>query len=147
MRCVNCSTTLAPRRKPRSTVRIVSTAATSSPSSRRSPCSTGDRRYPPVPTRSRRTSFMALDPNRWTIKTQEAFTQATEAARANSNPEVTPDHLLAALLRQEEGVVLPILNRVGTQPLSVRNAADEAVSKLPKAYGTDVRLSRETQQT
>ena len=60
---------------------------------------------------------MALDPNRWTIKTQEAFTQATEAARANSNPEVTPDHLLAALLRQEEGVVLPILNRVGTQPL------------------------------
>ncbi len=90
---------------------------------------------------------MALDPNRWTIKTQEAFTQATEAARANSNPEVTPDHLLAALLRQEEGVVLPILNRVGTQPLSVRNAADEAVSKLPKSYGTDVRLSRETQQT
>src|SRR6476469_6478055 len=90
---------------------------------------------------------MALDPNRWTVKTQEAFTQATEAARANSNPEVTPDHLLAALLRQEEGVVLPILNRVGTQPLSVRNAADEAVAKLPKAYGTDVRLSRETQQT
>src|SRR5436190_9727956 len=90
---------------------------------------------------------MALDPNRWTIKTQEAFTQATEAARANSNPEVTPDHLLAALLRQEEGVVLPILNRVGTQPLSARNAADEAVAKLPKSYGTDVRLSRETQQT
>jgi ATP-dependent Clp protease ATP-binding subunit ClpB len=90
---------------------------------------------------------MALDPNRWTIKTQEAFTQATEAARANSNPEVTPDHLLAALLRQEEGVVLPILNRLGLQPLSARNAADEAVSKLPKSYGTDVRLSRETQQT
>ena len=90
---------------------------------------------------------MALDPNRWTIKTQEAFTQATEAAKANSNPEVTPDHLLAALLRQEEGVVLPILNRVGTQPLSARNAADEAVAKLPKSYGTDVRLSRETQQT
>ncbi len=87
---------------------------------------------------------MALDPNRWTIKTQEAFTKATEAAQANSNPEVTPDHLLAALLRQEEGVVLPILNRVGTQPLTVRNAADEAVSKLPKSYGTDVRLSRET---
>ena len=38
---------------------------------------------------------MALDPNRWTIKTQEAFAQAMESARANSNPEVTPDHLLA----------------------------------------------------
>ncbi len=90
---------------------------------------------------------MALDPNRWTMKTQEAFNQATEAARANSNPEVTNDHLLAALLRQEEGVVLPILARAGMQPLSVRNAADEAVFKLPKAYGSDVRLSRAIQTT
>src|SRR5438128_304695 len=89
---------------------------------------------------------MALDPNRWTIKTQEAFTQAMEAARANANPEVTTDHLLAALLRQPEGVVLPILSRVGQQPLSLRNAADEAVAKLPKAYGSDVRLSRDLQQ-
>jgi ATP-dependent Clp protease ATP-binding subunit ClpB len=90
---------------------------------------------------------MALDPNRWTIKTQEAFTQAMEAARASSNPEVTTDHLLAALLRQEEGVVLPILNRVGKAPLALRNATEEALAKLPKAYGSDVRLSRELQQT
>src|SRR6478609_8390726 len=90
---------------------------------------------------------MALDPNRWTLKTQEAVNSAVESARASSHPEVTPDHLLAALLRQEEGVVLPILNRVGTQPLTVRNAADDAVARLPKSYGTDVRLARETQQT
>lgn len=90
---------------------------------------------------------MALDPNRWTIKTQEAFTQAMEAARASSNPEVTTDHLLAALLRQEEGVVLAILNRVGKAPLALRNATDDALAKLPKAYGSDVRLSRELQQT
>src|SRR3954454_9574496 len=90
---------------------------------------------------------MALDPNRWTIKTQEAFTQATELAKANSNPEVTGDHLLASLLRQVEGVVLPILTRIAKQPLSVRNAADEAVAALPKAYGSDVRLSRQLQQT
>src|SRR5690348_11169584 len=89
---------------------------------------------------------MALDPNRWTIKTQEAFAQAMESARTNSNPEVTPDHLLAALLRQADGVVLPILTRVGTQPLALRNAADEAVAKLPKAYGSDLRLSRGLQQ-
>jgi len=87
-----------------------------------------------------------LDPNRWTLKTQEAFTAAVEAAKANSNPEVTPDHLLAALLRQEEGVVLPILNKVGKAPLSLRNAADEAVSKMPKAYGGgDPRLGRDLQ--
>src|SRR5262249_33430497 len=90
---------------------------------------------------------MALDPNRWTIKTQEAFTQAMELAKANSNPEVTGDHLLASLLRQDEGVVLPILTRIGKQPLSVRNAADEAVAAWPRPYGSDVRLSRELQQT
>jgi ATP-dependent Clp protease ATP-binding subunit ClpB len=90
---------------------------------------------------------MALDPNRWTIKTQEAFTQAGEAARANNNPEVTPDHLLAALVRQDEGVVLPILTKIGKQPLSVRNAANDAVAALPKAYGSDVRLSRDLQAT
>jgi len=43
---------------------------------------------------------MTLDPNRWTLKTTEAFSAATEAARAASHPEVTPDHLLVALLEE-----------------------------------------------
>jgi ATP-dependent Clp protease ATP-binding subunit ClpB len=86
---------------------------------------------------------MALDPNRWTLKTQEAFNQAVEVARANNNPEVTPDHLLAALLGQEEGVVLPILQRVGQAPLSLRNRVDEVIAKLPKAYGAESRMGRE----
>ena len=88
---------------------------------------------------------MPLDPNRWTLKTQEAFSAAVEAARGASNPEVTPDHLLAALLRQAEGVVLPILEAVGVTPLAVRNAADEAVAKLPHAYGGEARVGRELQ--
>jgi ATP-dependent Clp protease ATP-binding subunit ClpB len=90
---------------------------------------------------------MALDPNRWTIKTQEAFNAATDLARGRSNPEVTPAHLLAALLRQDGGVVLPVLTRVGKAPLSLRNAADEAVARLPQAYGSEVRLSRDLQST
>jgi len=89
---------------------------------------------------------VAFEPNRWTLKTQEAVNRAVESAKAESNPEVTPDHLLAALLRQEEGIVLPILQRVGLSPLSLRNAADEAVAKLPKAYGGEARLSRELSQ-
>ena len=89
---------------------------------------------------------MAIDPNRWTHKTQEALNRAVELAKAASNPEVTPDHLLVALLGQEEGIVLPILQRVGRTPLSARNAAEEAIGKLPKAYGSEARLSRELQQ-
>jgi ATP-dependent Clp protease ATP-binding subunit ClpB len=86
---------------------------------------------------------MALDPNRWTLKTQEAVNLALAAARSASNPEVTPDHLLLALLGQEEGVVLPILQKVGVAPLQLRNAAEEAVASLPKAYGGESRVGRD----
>ena len=77
----------------------------------------------------------AFDPNRWTIKTQEAFQAALDQARTRANPEVTPEHLLAALVSQPEGVVLPVLERAGVAPLSVRNRIDEALAKLPRAHG------------
>ncbi len=88
---------------------------------------------------------MPIDPNRWTLKTQEAFSAAVELARQRSHPEVTPDHLLAALLGQEEGVVLPTLQRVGVAPLALRNRVEDALANLPRAYGgADPHLSRET---
>jgi ATP-dependent Clp protease ATP-binding subunit ClpB len=88
---------------------------------------------------------LALDPNRWTLKTQEAFQAAIDDARARSNAEVTPDHLLAALLGQTEGVVLSVLQRAGVAPLTVRNRVQDALDRLPKAYGgADPQLSRAT---
>ena len=78
---------------------------------------------------------MALDPNRWTQKTTEAFNAAVELARTNNNPEVTPDHLLLAMLGQEGTVVFPVLQKVGVAPAQLRSRVVEAVSKLPKAYG------------
>jgi ATP-dependent Clp protease ATP-binding subunit ClpB len=78
---------------------------------------------------------VALDPNRWTAKTQEAFRAAVEAAKERSNPEVVPAHLLAALLGQEGTVTLPVLERVGVAPLSVRNRAADLIDKLPRSYG------------
>jgi ATP-dependent Clp protease ATP-binding subunit ClpB len=90
---------------------------------------------------------VALDPNRWTLKTQEAFASASDAARTAGNPEVTPDHLLAAMLRQEGTVVLSVLQRVGVAPLSLRNKADEAAAKLPRAVGgSDPSISRELRE-
>src|SRR5918996_1570094 len=77
---------------------------------------------------------MALDPNRWTLKVQEAFSAAVDAAKQASNPEVTPDHLLAALLGQGEGIVLPMLQRVGKEPLPLRNQVNEALAKLTDEY-------------
>src|SRR5438445_1061378 len=78
---------------------------------------------------------MALDPNRWTLKTQEAFQAASDLARARNHPELTPYHLLAALLGQQEGVVLPVLERAGVAPLTIRNRVEAELAKLPKAYG------------
>jgi ATP-dependent Clp protease ATP-binding subunit ClpB len=89
---------------------------------------------------------MALDPNRWTLKVQEAFSSAVDAAKQASNPEVTPDHLLAALLGQGEGIVLPMLSRLGKEPLPLRNQVNEALAKLPRSYGSEARLSRELTQ-
>ena len=86
---------------------------------------------------------MALDPNRWTLKTQEAFNAASEAARAASHPEVTPDHLLLVLLGQEDTVVLPVLQKVGLAPAPLRNRVNEALARLPHAYGSDPQLGRE----
>ncbi|MCY3619895.1 MAG: AAA domain-containing protein [Acidimicrobiaceae bacterium] len=86
---------------------------------------------------------MSLDPNRWTLKTTEAFSAATEAARAASHAEVTPDHLLLALLAQTDGLVLPMLHSAGVDPTAVRDKAQQAVATLPRAYGSDVGISRE----
>jgi ATP-dependent Clp protease ATP-binding subunit ClpB len=85
---------------------------------------------------------MALDPNHWTLKTQEAFNAALEHARSSSNPEVTPAHLLIALLGQTDGVVLPILTKVGVTPLALRTRVEEALARLPKAYGGESRVSK-----
>jgi ATP-dependent Clp protease ATP-binding subunit ClpB len=87
---------------------------------------------------------MTLDPNRWTLKTQEAIAAAMSAARDRSNPEVTADHLLAALLEQQDGIVLPLLTRAGLEPLAVRNRTAEILAKLPSSYGGDEpRMNRE----
>src|SRR6476659_3191164 len=87
---------------------------------------------------------MAIDPKKWTHKTQEAVAAAVDQAKSLSNPELTPDHVLAAVTRQEDTIVPAVLQKLGLAPLMVRNKADEAVAKLPKAYGGDEpRMNRE----
>ncbi|CAB4869511.1 unannotated protein [freshwater metagenome] len=87
---------------------------------------------------------MAFDPKKWTHKTQEAFAAAIDQAKANSNPEITPDHVMVALMGQEGTIAPAVVQALGLAPLMVRNKAEEAVSRLPKAYGgSEPRMSRE----
>jgi ATP-dependent Clp protease ATP-binding subunit ClpB len=84
-----------------------------------------------------------LDPNTWTLKTTDATNVAVALAREYANPEVTPDHVLLALLRQEDGLILPILNKIGVAPTAIAAAAQEAVEALPRAHGGDTRFGRD----
>jgi ATP-dependent Clp protease ATP-binding subunit ClpB len=86
---------------------------------------------------------MPLDPNTWTQLTRNAVEAAQAAALERANPEITPDHLLGALLRQDKGIVLPLIRRLGLDPVAVRNAADEAVAALPQSHGGETRFGRE----
>jgi ATP-dependent Clp protease ATP-binding subunit ClpB len=78
---------------------------------------------------------MPIDPNRFTRKTGEALQAAQALARERNHSQVTPEHLLAALVSQPEGVVLPVLERLGVSARTVRDRVDEALGNLPKVYG------------
>jgi ATP-dependent Clp protease ATP-binding subunit ClpB len=79
-----------------------------------------------------------MQQDRFTIKSQEAVAAAQRLASENSNPEVGPAHLLASLLEQDEGVVVPVLQRLGEDAASLRVKAREAIEKLPQLSGNTV---------
>ncbi|HEY6317351.1 MAG TPA: ATP-dependent chaperone ClpB [Acidimicrobiia bacterium] len=78
---------------------------------------------------------MPLDPKKFTRKTGEALQSAQSLAQARNNAQVEPEHLLAALLGQPEGVVLPVLERVGVAPKTLIDRVDEALASKPQVYG------------
>ena len=73
--------------------------------------------------------------NKLTVKAQEAVVEATNLARGAGNPEATPEHLLVALLRQEGGIVAPILNKLGVAPAAVEADVAAEVGKFSKVGG------------
>jgi ATP-dependent Clp protease ATP-binding subunit ClpB len=73
--------------------------------------------------------------NKLTVKAQEAVAEAQNLARGAGNPELTPEHLLLALLRQEGGIVAPILNKLGVAPATVEAEVAVEVAKFSKVGG------------
>src|SRR5579875_1122565 len=78
---------------------------------------------------------MTLDPQRWTEKTRAAFANATRMAAEANNPEITPAHLLSAVLADPDTIARPVLQRVGVSPDEVAARLAEARRKLPRAVG------------
>src|SRR3954468_21446614 len=76
-----------------------------------------------------------MQPDRFTVKSQEAVAAAQRLASERRNPEVAPAHLLMALLDQEEGLVVPVLQKLAADIATVRARTAEAVDGLPHLGG------------
>src|ERR1700749_490132 len=75
---------------------------------------------------------MAIKWDKLTVKSQEAIQGAASHAAENGNPEVLPLHLMAALLEDKEGVVIPVLEEVGVGTQQLLSTVNAAIAKLPK---------------
>ncbi|MGH7517419.1 MAG: ATP-dependent chaperone ClpB [Gemmatimonadales bacterium] len=85
-----------------------------------------------------------LRPERLTIKGQEAFRDAGEAARRRGNPVVNDAHVFAALLAQDEGVVQPLLQKAGLNVAALREAVERELARFPtQSGGVEPTFSRE----
>jgi ATP-dependent Clp protease ATP-binding subunit ClpB len=73
-----------------------------------------------------------------TTKTQAALSAAAQAATGAGNPDVTPVHLLGALLAQADGIAAPLLAAVGADAAAVRAELDGLARRLPAATGSTV---------
>ncbi|MDA4109915.1 ATP-dependent chaperone ClpB [Mycolicibacterium holsaticum] len=70
-----------------------------------------------------------------TTKTQAALTSALQAATTAGNPQITPAHLLMALLTQNDGIAAPLLEAVGVEPATIRAETQRLLDRLPSATG------------
>jgi len=76
-----------------------------------------------------------MQPDRFTIKSQEALQAAQRLADERRNPQTTPEHLLAVLLEQEDGLVIPVLRKLGVEAATIRQAVGAALDGLPTLTG------------
>src|SRR5271166_399572 len=79
---------------------------------------------------------MAIRWDKFTVKAQEAVQRANNLASEHGNPELMPVHLLAALVEDKEGIVPPVLEKIGIGPQAVLHDAYSVIESLPKVSGS-----------
>lgn len=82
--------------------------------------------------------------DRFTIRGQEAVQEAVGLAEKAENQQVEPEHLLASMLEQAEGVVKPILGKIGANASTVLSDVQAAIAKFPKVSGGQQYFSSRT---
>jgi ATP-dependent Clp protease ATP-binding subunit ClpB len=76
---------------------------------------------------------MKLD--KFTVKAQEALQDAQSVARRRDHQEILPEHVLAALLAQQDGLVSPLLQRIGADPHLVQSRLEDELRKVAQVHG------------
>ena len=76
-----------------------------------------------------------MNPEKLTARTREAMVTATSLARDHNHSAVMPEHLGLAILGQQDGIVYPILDRLGASALDIRRHLEERLDNQPKVYG------------
>lgn len=75
--------------------------------------------------------------NKMTIKAQEALQEASELTEKLSNQSIQPEHILAALLSQQDGLVRPLLQKIGANPETILAETNLIINGFPKITGAD----------
>lgn len=73
--------------------------------------------------------------DKFTVKSQEAIAEAQAIAQKRNQQQIELEHLLLALLEQPDGLVVPILKKIGVDPAEVKGKTELALDKIPKVYG------------
>jgi ATP-dependent Clp protease ATP-binding subunit ClpB len=87
-----------------------------------------------------------ISSDRLTVKAADALNEALAFARRSGNPLVYDAHLLLALLQQEEGIVVPLLHKIGGNVSDLRSRIEREIARYPKQTGAQPTLSRELHQ-
>jgi ATP-dependent Clp protease ATP-binding subunit ClpB len=87
-----------------------------------------------------------INADRLTVKTAEALNDAVAVARRAGNPQVYDVHLLLALLAQDEGIVVPLLQKLGVNVTDFRRRAEAEAARYPKQTDAQPTVSRELNQ-
>src|SRR6202167_1541976 len=78
---------------------------------------------------------MAIRWDKFTLKSQEAIQKASSLANENGQPEVQPMHLLMALLEDKDGIIVPLLQKIGVPTEQLVSSARKVIDGLPKVSG------------
>src|SRR5271168_3160845 len=78
---------------------------------------------------------MAMRWDKFTLKSQEAVQRAVALANENGQPEVLPMHLLLALVEDKEGIIVPLLQKIGVPTEQLMVNVRQAIAGLPKVSG------------